>query len=593
MEHVKQNQTKKLPNSNKLPDNTTHNQILPEAEWLFPNENNIYRIMIDEMNEGAVTLNSAGIILYCNRSFARLVKCPKDEIIYSKLSCFLSPEEQSMLGIIKHTEFQGPVSMSLQIQDTENQFIPTNVKLFKITNLGIDLFLMTVMDERERLYARELNSKHMALQNLASRLKSAREEAEQAVRLVKEKNFDIAKLNSEYISINHALETANKELLLAKQKAETSDRLKSAFIANMSHEIRTPLNSILGYTKMLLEHCYDDEQRENIEVIIRSSGHLLNLINDIVDLSRLEADELSIMETDVSLSEIMHDMEKQFIAYGINHNKQHIEFRLQMPRGAKKRLAVKTDESRVKQVLSNILSNAFKYTHEGCIEFGYDLHNDKEVIFFVRDTGTGISTEDQDIIFNRFQQGKNPGKKAVSGTGLGLAISKGLASLLGGQIWLESREGYGSTFYFTIPLKQVITHVRKKKQPVINTGVPQLKGKRILVSEDDFYSREMMIYLLRKTEVFLEVAKDGEETLRKYNKGQFDLLLLDIRLPEIDGYEVLQRIRAKNPNIVVIAQTAYAMLDDLRKFKQAGFTDYITKPINDQKLYSLLHKYLC
>jgi signal transduction histidine kinase len=454
---------------------------------------------------------------------------------------------------------------------------------------------MTVTDVRDKLIIKKLASHQKELEVLASNLMVAKEKAEQAVSLLREKNTDYAILNDEYININNILAKTNEELLMAKKKAEKSDQLKSAFIANMSHEIRTPLNSILGYTKMLLETVSDEQQKRHIEVIIRSGRHLLHLINDIVDISRLESGELKIFDSEVLVNNMMQELKKQFHAYALNKDKQHLEFRLRIPDGEKCDPLIITDEFRVRQVLNNFLSNALKYTEKGYIEFGYEICEARSNLrFFVKDTGAGISQEDLAIIFNRFEQGAKPPKDVISGTGLGLAISKGLAELLGGRIWVESQPGAGSTFYFTIPFREAEKHPVTKpyEQKSIVPGIPVLSGKRILLGEDDMFSREMMVHLLKKTRAELIIATDGRQTLDLFRKNPVDLVLLDLRMPEINGYQVLEHIRFERPDTIVIAQTAYAMLDDIRKFEEAGFDDYLLKPVNDDDLYHILSKYL-
>jgi CheY-like chemotaxis protein len=248
------------------------------------------------------------------------------------------------------------------------------------------------------------------------------------------------------------------------------------------------------------------------------------------------------------------------------------------------------------QIMNNLLSNALKYTRKGSVEFGYEINDlKKELIFFVRDTGIGISKKDQEVIFKRFSQGRVFSKDVViSGTGLGLAISKGLTSLIGGDIWVKSKVGQGSTFYFTIPYKKAepAASLNPEDEELTDTAVPRLMGKSILLGEDDPYSREMMLYLLKKTNAEVLSAKDGRETLEIFHQNNVDLVLLDLRMPEMDGYQVLKEIRLKKPGTLVIVQTAYAMQDDIRNFKEVGFDDYLTKPISDTKLFGLLNKYL-
>jgi PAS domain S-box-containing protein len=566
-----------------------------EQIYVLDDANITYRKMIEEMNEGAATFNSDGLILYCNKAFAGLINFKVSEVISKPITRFVNPKFIDLFKKFFRVIDNEPIKGSIKLVEKSGKSIPVMISLHKLALAGMETYLVTVTDEREKLYIKKLGLHQMALEKLTTKLRYAKEKAEQAVSLLKEKNLDYAILNEEYISINNVLTRTNAELLLAKKKAEKSDQLKSAFIANVSHEIRTPLNSILGYTKMLMDSIKDDEQRKHIDVVIHSGKHLLHLIDDIVDISILESGEMKIVETQVVLNDMMLKIKTQFDAYALNKGKQHLGFRLRLPETGNDKPVVYADEFRVHQILYNLLSNAFKYTNEGNVEFGYDINEQThELLFFVKDTGMGISDKDQEIIFNRFQQGRGPSRDVISGTGLGLAISKGLTEVLGGKIWLDSTLDSGSAFYFTIPYKKVETFVKIQpvREEILKTGIPQLAGKKILLSEDDLFSREMMVYMLRKTNAELIIATDGRETMDKFIQNKVDLVLLDLRLPEIDGYEVLRRIRSQRPETLVIAQTAYAMMDDIRRFKEVGFDDYLLKPVSDDELFGVLHKYL-
>ena len=566
-----------------------------EQIYVLDDANITYRKMIEEMYEGAVTFNNGGVVLYTNKAFARLIGYRVDQVTSKPVTDFIKPEFIDLFQDLLNLNTNKPVKTSIHLLDNNGKIIPVEISLHKLVLTGMEIFLMTVTDQREKLHIEKLALHQMALEKLTTKLKRAKEEAENAVSLLKEKNVDFSILNQEYININNILTSTNEELLIAKVKAEKSDKLKSAFIANVSHEIRTPLNSILGYTKIFKESIEDEKQKKHIDIIIHSGKHLLHLINDIVDLSILETGEMSIFESKVGLNDMMRNIKSQLDAYALNKGKQHIEFRLQLDPNSEENPSIYTDEYRVEQILNNLLSNALKYTREGFVEFGYEINErKKELMFFVRDTGTGIRKEDQEVIFNRFWQGRGPSKDVISGTGLGLAISKGLTGLLGGEIWLESEEGKGSVFYFTIPYKKSETAAIPKPagEKPTNNSVPLLKGKRILLGEDDPFSREMMLFLLKKTNAEILTAKDGRETLEVFQQNNVDLVLLDMQMPEMDGYQVLREIRLKKPDTLVIVQTAYAMQEDIRNFKEAGFDGYLTKPISDDELFGLLNKYL-
>jgi PAS domain S-box-containing protein len=563
--------------------------------YVLDDANITYRKMIEEMNEGALTFNSDGVILYTNKAFAGLIKNRIDQVISKQVTDFIKPEFLDVFHGLLNLNIDESVKTSIHLHDNSGKIIPVQISLHKLAMAGMEIFLMTVTDERDKLYIEKLALHQASLEKITTKLKKSKVEAENAIMLLKEKNLDYSILNREYININNILARTNEELLIAIEKAEKSDMLKSAFIANVSHEIRTPLNSILGYTKMLKDSAVDAKQKQHIDVVIHSGKHLLHLINDIVDLSILDTGEMKIVESEVMLNDMMYNIKTQLDAYALNKGKQHIECRLQLPSDSQETQVIITDSYRLEQILNNLLSNAIKYTTAGFVEFGYEINDlKKELKFFVRDTGTGISKEDQEVIFNRFHQGSMPSKDVISGTGLGLTISKGLTGLLGGEIWLESEERKGSTFYFTIPHKKPERAVSPATvvENLTDSAVPRLMGKRILLSEDDHYSREMMLYLLQKTDAEVLTAKDGKETLEIFQQNNVDLVLLDLRMPEMDGYQVLKEIRSKKPDTLVIVQTAYAMQDDIRNFKEAGFNDYLTKPISDDKLFGLLNKYL-
>lgn len=567
-----------------------------EQIYVLEDANFIYRKMIEEMNEGAVTFNSDGTVLYCNKAFASLISHKIDEIASNIITNYIGFEFKDIFQDILNLSINEHVNKSIKLIDKSEKSIPVLVSLHRLVLGGMDVFMMTVTDQREKLYIEKLSYQQSVLKKLTVKLTEAKEQAELAVNMLKEKNIDYAILNKEYIHINNVLAKTNDELMHAKEKAEKSDRLKSAFIANMSHEIRTPLNSILGYTKILEDSISNEEHKKYIEVINYSGKHLLHLIDDIVDLSRLEAGEMKIVEEEVALNEMVNDLKSQFKAYALNMGKNHLEFQVQLPEICMKGLVIKTDKFRVQQVINNLLSNAVKFTEKGFVEFGYEITgNGNKIRFFVRDTGPGISIEDQEVLFNRFQQGRRSTTRVVSGTGLGLAISKGLAGLLGGEIWVESEPGSGSGFYFTIPFKEIKSGkmIEPNRKGIIGSGIPQLSGKKILLCEDDMYSRQMMVYILKKTDAELLVTTNGRECLDQYRQNNIDMVLLDLRLPEVDGYQVIKEIRSIDTDTVVIAQTAYAMLDDIRKFKETGFTDYLTKPVNNNELYGMLNKYLC
>ncbi len=382
---------------------------------------------------------------------------------------------------------------------------------------------------------------------------------------------------SNIVKNNTYVKEREKALIEAKEATEKAAQLKSAFLANMSHEIRTPLNSILGYTDLMLEELEDEKIQKWLNTINNSGNQLLQLINDIVDVSKLEAGEVTMHFTSVDIVNLVVQMHDE-LTYQSTQSTTDVDFRCSIPDGINK-YCIRTDETRLKQILYNILGNAFKFTEKGYIDFGFKIAKNKEKItFFVKDTGIGISEEYKKHIFNRFHQGEHIADKAVQGTGLGLSISQGLTGLLNGEMWLESEKGKGSTFYISLPVvKEDITkenEIKENMRP--DNDIRLFSGKKVLLVEDDEYSMEMMRYMLERRDIKCLVAIDGEEALKVFNKEKVDLVLLDIRLPKINGHEVMKQITKKNKDLPVIAQSAFAMADEIQIAKNDGFTDYIT-----------------
>jgi CheY-like chemotaxis protein/nitrogen-specific signal transduction histidine kinase len=378
-------------------------------------------------------------------------------------------------------------------------------------------------------------------------------------------------------------ERRSSEMLInAKIKAEESDKLKSIFLANMSHEIRTPMNAIMGFSGLLGEPGLSDSEKTQYIDIIRSSGNrLIQLINDIIDLSKLEANQLSIKKGVCNIPEIFKNSFETFNQSELLQKKPGVKLLLSLHDN--KDLKLYSDCNRIQQVLDNLISNAIKYTENGTIEIGYSLnqHGDEPVLeVFVRDPGVGIPKEMKEIIFERFRQVEEG--RFHEGAGLGLSISKGIIELLGGKIWVNSEREEGSTFYFSIPYN--LTDTAKARIEKTIADLPDLVGKNIIIAEDDLNSYIYLKIILEGLNANIFHAENGLVLLKMVQENVPDLILLDISMPEMSGFEFLEKIKLKGLETKIIAQTAFAMPNEREKCLAMGCHGYISKPINKKNL---------
>jgi PAS domain S-box-containing protein len=380
-----------------------------------------------------------------------------------------------------------------------------------------------------------------------------------------------------------------QELIKAKNKAEESDRLKSAFLANMSHEIRTPMNSILGFTDLLKTHDLSGEQQQQyIQIIKKGGDRLLSIINDIIDISKIESGQM-----EVSLSETDINEQIDFISALFRPEAVEKGIKLEVKKSLPDNEAImKTDREKIFAVLTNLVKNAIKFTQMGSIEIGY-VRKSNQLEYFVKDTGTGIHREQQSFIFERFRQGSESLNRSYEGTGLGLSISKAYVELLGGKIWVESEPGKGSVFYFTIPyIFKTQSRPIIEKTAYLPMDQNHIRNLKILIAEDDECSRILIEKTIRLFCKEILVARTGTEAVAAIRSNpDTDLILMDIKMPEIDGYEATQQIRRFNNDVIIIAQTAFALSGDKEKALTAGCNDYISKPIENRLLIEIIQKY--
>jgi signal transduction histidine kinase/CheY-like chemotaxis protein len=401
-------------------------------------------------------------------------------------------------------------------------------------------------------------------------------------------------LNKNYkklISSKEKLKETNVELEKAKVKAEESDKLKSAFLANMSHEIRTPMNGIMGFTELLKSGNLSAEEHENyIEIIEKSGTRLLSIINDIVDISKIEAGQMK-----VSYSTTNVDEQMQYIHTFFKPEAKEKGIQLILKKSlANVETIITTDREKLYAILINLVKNAIKYTVKGTIEFGYEIKGDY-IEFFVKDTGIGISKDRQKAVFERFIQADFNDIMARQGAGLGLAIAKAYVELLDGKIWVESEIGKGSKFYFSIPNTiQLKENDLTQKSMSISQEPCEIKNLNILVTEDDNISRILILKVLQEFGSEIVTAKTGLEAVEICrNNPDLDLILMDIQMPQMNGYEATKEIRKFNKEVIILAQTAYALEGDKAKTLAVGCNGYISKPIKKEELSNLLQHFFC
>ena len=410
-----------------------------------------------------------------------------------------------------------------------------------------------------------------------------------------EKDLLLQKLSDANIRLQHV----ERELAEAKaklkeyeektKKAEDASRMKSLFLANMSHEIRTQLNAIEGFSRVMAETDDPTERMKYMEIVESNNSRLLELINDILDLSRVEAGELAIRKSDVDLNEMCHSLQNIFkfrcpdsIQLVWNKTNMHV--------------TLNTDANRITQVLSNLISNALKHTSKGNITYGYRLVNDgTEIEFYVSDTGSGIDEHDLKKIFNVYM---SRDAEKQNGYGLGLALCKTLVEKMGGTISVSSKLGQGSTFRFTLPFEGTIGGLSKGSRTTTNSRTIRATTKTdmrnaplILVAEDEDSNYELVRIVLSKRYRLLR-AVNGIEAVTYCEEEQPDLILMDIRMPEMDGLDATRIIKEVSPDIPVIGLSAYAFDENIRQAREAGCDEFMAKPFRVEDLIDMVQKYI-
>lgn len=402
-----------------------------------------------------------------------------------------------------------------------------------------------------------------------------------------------------FISINDDISGSKhleNDLRTLKENAEESDRLKSMLLANMSHEIRSPMTGILGYSKLLRRKNVSDEKRENYLDFIEQEGkRLLNIVSDIVDISKIDSILATIKIDSCNINALIDGL---YLKYSLALLGPDVE--IVSNKGLEDIDSnIETDSNRLVQILTNLIGNAIKFTTVGFVEFGYIKENN-ELKFYVKDSGPGIRVEDKQLIFERFSQGEQHDVKEP-GTGLGLSIAKDLTELLGGKIWFESEINIGTTFFVSIPYVKAVQETETISETETSSDhsddciTPDLDKEdlTILVAEDEYIIFLYLKELLSKYSCNVMHALNGKEAIKILEQNtSIDLILMDINMPEMNGYEALKEIRKINKEIPIVAQSGLVMSDDVKKIFKSGFDDYIPKPISEFFLITILNKHL-
>ncbi len=405
--------------------------------------------------------------------------------------------------------------------------------------------------------------------------------------MVKDKNGEIIALIGVASDITER-KKFEKELIEAKEKALESDRLKSAFLANMSHEIRTPMNGILGFTNLLSEPGLSNKEiREYIKIIQKSGERMLNTVNDLIDISKIETGQMQVVYSETTVKEQIVNLYNFFYPEAAEKGLSFI-FKDEIN---PENVMIRTDIAKLDSILTNLIKNAIKYTQKGTIEIGAAL-NKNTLEVYVKDTGIGIPPDRHKAVFNRFEQADFGDTRAFEGSGLGLAIVKAYIEMMGGEIDLKSQPGVGSVFSFFIPVEIVAENHAIEKYNEETKNMDELKKLKILIVEDDPVGLQFLKAVLFPFDADILTAENGlmaVETVK--NNPDIDIVLMDLRMPVMDGYEATRQIREFNKQVIIIAQTAFALTGDKEKAINAGCNDYLSKPILKNELYEKINLY--
>ncbi len=532
-----------------------HNQKLAEKDLKASEKK--FRTYIQSSPTAVFIANAQAKYTFVNQAAADMLGYTIDELLEKHIYEVVEPTRKENINSFRELKEKGI------IESTEKKLCKKNGEI-----IDMHLDAVKISDNEFMAFCRDI-----------SKLKNYERELENA-------NTQYRLLNQELQNSNKNLKQTNEDLKIAKQRAEESDRLKSAFLANMSHEIRTPMNGILGFANLLKESGLSGEKiSKYIDIINRSGKRMLNIINDLIDISKIEAGQMEVHHSDVNINQIIED-QYHFFKQEVEQKGMQLQRHISLPDSLAR---INTDEEKLYAVLTNLIKNAIKYSTEGKIHFGY-TYEDQSLEFFVKDSGIGIPIHRQDAIFDRFVQADIEDTKAKEGAGLGLAIAKAYVEMLGGNIRLRSKELIGTTFYFTLPYEIAAPSFPTETEKPTSKKTVNLQ--KILIVEDDETSSLHLSLTMKKIAKEIIYAKSGKKAVEICKAHpEIELILMDIKLPEMDGYTATKLIRKFNSNIIIIAQTAYALAGEKQKALDAGCNGYLSKPIDTQALFTELNQY--